>query len=63
MNEWTVRLAAQMYALVADMEAAKARIKGMERRNELNEIGYNEEAFFTVQMEIEDIARRLRQEI
>ena len=32
MEEGAVRMAAYMYGLVADMEAIKAKIKGMERR-------------------------------
>ena len=50
---------AQTHSLLAVMEAVKAKIEGMKRRNELHEIGYDETHFFNAQQELEDISKRL----
>ena len=61
MEEDIVRMAAKMHALVADMEAVKTKIKAMERRNELRDIGFDELHFFNAQIELEEIAEKLRE--
>lgn len=68
MIECDVRMQAEMYALVADMNAALLRMEGMkvanvERMEQGHTIAYNENAFLVVQQEIEEIGRKLREEI
>lgn len=64
MEEGVVRMAAGMYAYVADMEAVKARIKAMETCNVgRDEPLYGEEHFFHAEQELECIAKALREKI
>ena len=68
MDEGTIRMQAQMFALVAEMEAIKARIEGMKAENQQREvlghrISYNENAFIVCQLELEELSMRLREEI
>ena len=64
MNEGEIRQAALMYALIADMEAIKARVEGMKAYNNSGfDNSYAEETFENYTCELEQIAKRLREEI
>jgi hypothetical protein len=68
MEEGTVRMAAQMYALVAEMESIKAEIEGMKSENKTREsqgysMAYGDESFCDMSNKLDDIACRLRKEI
>ena len=68
MNESEIRQAAQMYALVAEMEAAKATIEGMKVENEHRTSQglppeFSSDYFFKADAELVRIAIRLRNEI
>ena len=68
MNEGEIRQAAKMYALIAEMEAIKARIEGMKVENELRlsqgfSRAFNSTYFFKADVELMKIADRLRKEI
>ena len=68
MNEGEIRQAAKMYALIAEMEAVKARIEGMKVENEeciqqSKAIFYIRENFYEAEEALMKIADRLRKEI
>lgn len=68
MNEGTVRQLAEMHALLAELEALKVAVKAMEVCNDQRAArgmaqGYGEHAFDCVRIEMELIAKRLRDEI
>jgi len=61
-DEGVVRMDAQMWALVAELEALKTERAGMEALNQGNGgPGYDEEAFYDVAKRMSDVARRLRE--
>ena len=65
MDEGVVRMQAQMYALVADMNAIIADIKGMEAANTEREshgytLAYPESVFVNASKDLKDIATGLR---
>ena len=68
MDEGTVRMQAQMYSLVALMEATKASIAAMQATNyERTSAGlalaWNESYFEDCRLELVELSRRLREEI
>ena len=68
MNESEIRQAAQMYALVAEMEAVKAMIEGIKVENAHKTSqglppAYSSGYFFEAETELVKIASRLRDEI
>ena len=68
MNESEIRQAAQMYALVAEMEAVKSKIEGMKVENEYRisqglSNAFSGYSFFKAETELVKIASRLRDEI
>jgi len=65
MDEGTVRQAANMFALVADMEAVKARVEGMKAENGIREslghsLAYDSEHFAEAEKELSSIGHLLR---
>lgn len=67
-HEGVVRLEARMFALVAEMEAVKARIEAMKVDNEVQqanggEPAWNVTSFLEMAGELEEIAKGLRTEI
>jgi hypothetical protein len=65
MDEGTIRMAAQMWALIAEMNAVIARIEGMRAFNtgQLDGAGYEESAFLSEEGALLEIAKKLRSEI
>jgi hypothetical protein len=68
MNGGEIRQAAKMYALIAEMEAVKARIEGMKVENELRtqqglSNAYGGNHFMEAEEALMKIADRLRDEI
>ena len=68
MNESEIRQAAKMYALIAEMEAVRARIEGMKVENELRyqqdlSYAYGGNHFKEAEEDLMKIADRLRDEI
>lgn len=63
MEEGVVRMAAQMYGLVAQIEAVKARIEAMKVCNtQRDEALYDETHFFHAETELEGLSKKLIQE-
>lgn len=68
MDEGTVRMQAQMYALVAEMHAINASVEGMKAANTEREsqgyaFAYDESVFDDARKELEEIATALREHI
>jgi len=68
MNEAEIRMQAQLYALVAEMQAVIVGVEGMkaaniERENQGYALAYDEKAFVDASVEIETLAARMRDEI
>lgn len=68
MDEGVVRMAAEMYALVAQMEAIKTRVHAMVAENAVRVLdgyspSYTSNHFFGAESELSQLAERFRQEI
>lgn len=68
MDEATVRMQAQMYALIAHKDALLVYAEGMkalnaERENRGHALAYDEAAFIATAKELEAIAQKLREDI
>lgn len=68
MEEGTVRQAAQMYSLVAEMKAIEISVEGMKTLNSQRlsnslSIAYSEDAFESSASDMREIANRLLREI
>ena len=68
MEEGVVRMAAQMYALIAEMNSINAKVEGMKSENTTREskgysLAYDDEAFCDAARRLDAIACRLRKEI
>lgn len=62
-NDATIRRDAEMWALVAELEAVRATVRGFEAFNEFSEDGshYGEEVFHDCAEQMEGIAKKLRE--
>lgn len=68
MTDGEIRQAAQMYALVAEIETVKVFVEGMKAENAMRAFhgvtpAYNEAAFRITAEELAKLAKRLREEI
>lgn len=68
MDEATVRMAAQMWAIVAEMRAVEAQVEGMKAENQArmscgHALAYNEGDFVGASSDLQNLANRLRTEV
>ena len=68
MNEGEIRMQSQMYSLVAEMYALNAELEAYKSANELRDIQqcspmYSDDCFMIIKEKLDNIARRLREEI
>jgi hypothetical protein len=61
-SEAEIRRDAKMWALVAELEALKTQRRAMEAHDESTDGGhYTEESYFSISVEMQEVARRLEE--